>query len=97
MKPMIFHEAAEDEFRAAVDYYNEQRAGLGSELVQEGKRTLARIAERPGTFTLHGSEGLPRFPYAIYYLELEQFIWIAAIAHHRRRPDYWKDRSPNSD
>jgi toxin ParE1/3/4 len=32
------------------------------------------------------------FPYQIFYTELEDAIWIAAVAHGRRRPDYWRRR-----
>jgi hypothetical protein len=32
--------------------------------------------------------------YTIYYVELDQTIWIAAVAHQKRRPGYWSDRSP---
>ena len=33
-----------------------------------------------------------RFPYIIFYVELEEAIWIVAVAHGRRRPDYWRRR-----
>jgi toxin ParE1/3/4 len=35
-----------------------------------------------------------RFPYTIFYLELAEQIWIAAVAHQRRRPGYWRNRMP---
>ena len=34
------------------------------------------------------------FPYSIFYRELEDCIWIAAVAHQKRRPDYWMDVIP---
>jgi toxin ParE1/3/4 len=35
-----------------------------------------------------------RFPYVVFYLDLEEYIWIAAVAHQRRRPGYWVYRTP---
>jgi toxin ParE1/3/4 len=35
---------------------------------------------------------IQRFPYIIFYADLEEFIWIVAIAHGKRRPDYWRRR-----
>jgi toxin ParE1/3/4 len=99
VKPVIFHREAEAEMRAAVAYYDGQREGLGSEFLEEVERAVGRIAQTPRAFSLHGDEGLRRhnlrrFPYSIFYLELEELIWIAAVAHQRRRPGYWARRSP---
>ncbi len=38
---------AEDEFAEAVDYYNEQRHGLGFEFASEVQRTFKRIRHHP--------------------------------------------------
>ena len=51
----------------------------------------------PRAFSPYGSEGLrrfvlPRFPYSIFYYEREEDVWIAAVAHHKRQPDYWAGR-----
>jgi toxin ParE1/3/4 len=35
-----------------------------------------------------------RFPYLVFYDESDEDIWVAAIAHERRRPDYWRNRKP---
>ena len=32
------------------------------------------------------------FPYLIFYLELEDVIWIVAVAAGKRNPNYWKER-----
>jgi hypothetical protein len=37
---------------------------------------------------------LKRFPYTVYYLELDHSIWIAAVAHQQRRPGYWSQCRP---
>lgn len=33
-----------------------------------------------------------RFPYSLVYLPIESDILIIAVAHHKRRPAYWKSR-----
>jgi hypothetical protein len=30
----------------------------------------------------------------VYYVELDDAIWIAAVAHQKRRPGYWTRRKP---
>jgi toxin ParE1/3/4 len=99
VKPVTFHREAEAELRAAIGYYEEQREGLGEEFREEVERAVDRIARMPQGFSPYGEEGLRkyvlrRFPYSIFYLELEESIWIAAVAHQRRRPGYWANRAP---
>lgn len=38
-----------------------------------------------------------RFPFAMFYKELADMIWIVAIAHGRRQPDYRRIRRPDSN
>jgi len=98
VKPVIFHRDAEAELRAAVAYYEQQRPGLGLDLQAEVERAIGRIQEHPQLFPQHTTLGLRkcvvrRFPYTIFYLELDDNIWIAAVAHQRRRPGYWASRT----
>ena len=99
MKPVTFDSESEDEFRAAAAYYEAQRTGLGDDFAAEVEQASQRISLTPQAFPLHGSSGvrkclLRRFPYTIYFLELPDRIWIAAVAHQRRRPGYWSHRHP---
>lgn len=99
MKPVIVHPEAEAEFRAAVGHYDEQRAGLGGEFRAEVEAAVERIRGNPSAFAPHGEEGarkcvLRRFPYTVFFVELEQTLWVAAIAHQRRRPGFWAERRP---
>lgn len=102
MKPVIFHSEAETELRLAVSYYERQRAGLGRELRQEIEAAVARIRENPMGFTPYDEAGtrkclIHRFPYTIFFTELKDYLWIAAIAHQKRRPEYWSRRRPSSE
>ena len=33
-----------------------------------------------------------RFPYAIYFREIEDGVEIISLAHHSHKPGYWLDR-----
>jgi toxin ParE1/3/4 len=97
--PVIFHAEAKAELRAATRYYEEQRKGLGREFRTAVEAAIERIQRTPQAFPPYGDEGarkclVGRFPYTIFYVELEDSIWIAAVAHQRRRPGYWAGRSP---
>jgi toxin ParE1/3/4 len=99
MKPVVFHPEAEDELRAGIAYYDGQRAGLGADFRAEVEAATIRIGQTPQAFPPYGNQGLrkcvlPRFPYTLFYLELDEVIWVAAVAHQRRRPGYWQGRQP---
>jgi hypothetical protein len=38
---------------------------------------------------------LRRFPYTIFYIELENQLWLGAVAHQSRRPAYWARGRPD--
>jgi len=99
VKPFAIHAEAEEEVRVAVAYYQGQREGLGREFRREFEEALDRIRRMPQAFAVIDDQGtrkhrFARFPYTIYYVELDDSIWIAAVAHQKRRPGYWSDRGP---
>ena len=99
MKPVRFHPEAEAELLAAVIYYEDQRPGLGVDLRQEVEAAVGLVQKSPQVFAARPADDLRkcpvrRFPYAVYYLDLDAEIWIAAVAHGKRRPGYWAGRSP---
>jgi toxin ParE1/3/4 len=99
VKPVIFHKDAEDELRAAVDYYERQRGGLGLDLQSEVENAVRTIQQNPQLWPQYKATdyrkcNLQRFPFTIFYLELVDHIWIAAVAHQKRKPGYWRGRTP---
>jgi toxin ParE1/3/4 len=88
---------ASAELDAAIAYYEQQRTGLGSALQAVVERATRRIQQNPSIGGLYKTTELRhlvlrRFPYNLFYMETEDAIWIVAIAHGRRRPDYWRRR-----
>lgn len=99
MKPVSFQPEALAELENAKAYYEKKLPGLGSRFFDTVEHGLRAISRFPAVHPPHGKTDLRkrvlrRFPYTIYFLESETLIWIVALAHQRRRPDYWKNRTP---
>ncbi len=96
------HRDAHAELRDAASWYDERRAGLGTEFISAVKFVLTQIGETPQLFPPWPgmSKHIPtvrqaviqRFPYVIAFEEHSERIVILAIAHSKRRPMYWLDR-----
>lgn len=96
-RSVTFHPAAREEFRAAVAQYEAERPGLGTALALEVRELvdLARTLPHMGSpYTVPGVRRLfPRtFPYALAYLVVDDNLFIVAVAHGHREPDYWHER-----
>jgi toxin ParE1/3/4 len=97
VKPIIVHDEAIEELDAAISYYENQKVGLGLDFLSEVEQALGKIQQNPNLGAVYRVAELrryviQRFPFLIFYAELEEFIWIVAIAHGKRRPDYWRQR-----
>ena len=97
MTQAIFHPVARRELEEAIDYYNAERQGLGSEFREEVQRVLALLTRFPRLGqAVRGNVRrmmLSRFSYCIYYrLLTPDTLRILAVAHNRRRPEYWAGR-----
>jgi plasmid stabilization system protein ParE len=82
--------------RKAVERYDEQVPGLGDELAAEIEHSVRLIATHPDAGSPHAlgtrRVQIRRFPYSLSYTERGGELIIVAVAHHRRRPDYWLRR-----
>lgn len=97
MKSLIIHSEARGELDSAIAYYEDQKVGLGLDLLSEVEQALGKIQKNPKVGALYKTVSLrryilQRFPFLIFYTEFEDFIWVVAIAHGKRRPGYWKRR-----
>jgi len=76
-----------------IEFYNTQAAGLAQDFIDEVDSTVQRIADFPraGAAYHHGTRRLllRRFPFAVVYRTKADVAEVVAIAHQRRRPDYW--------
>jgi len=102
-RPLRISKDAKNEMAAASRWYEGQRPGLGHDFIRIVDRAFAHIERGPHL----GSPvpGVPdreirrilirRFPYHVIYIELPDRVQVLALAHQRRRPDYWHRRIPN--
>jgi plasmid stabilization system protein ParE len=97
-RPLRFAEPAADEFQDSVRWYDSRRSGLGAEFFDTVVATIATVQANPEIGTKRAGHGktrrvlLDRFPYQVVYHLGPDEIVIVAIAHLKRRPDYWKNR-----
>ncbi len=97
-KSLRVEDAARNELRAIVAWYEDRRLGLGGEFFADVERTLQLIEHHPGLGVSvprvpieRGTRRLPlsRFPYTVVYRETDTEIQIIAFAHTSRKPGYW--------
>ncbi len=96
MKAVFETEALEEYLDAA--HYSEKRFGLGSEFVNAVQEALDTITADPLRHQLVGPSvhlfRLKRFPFHLFYQHSTggDLVVIYAVAHHSRKPDYWRER-----
>jgi toxin ParE1/3/4 len=96
--PIKFSDPASEDLAAAVQWYEHQRPGLGSELLAALDSVLVQIQVHPESGSPRQSRPsirqvrVSRFPYLVVYRIRDGEAQIIAIAHTSRRPDYWRHR-----
>lgn len=92
------HAGAWEEFCQAADRYESEAPGVGRRFRVEIERCLGLLAEHPDIGQLEGRR-LRRFviddgfPYSLIYQVRTDFVRVFSIAHHSRRPGYWRSRT----
>ena len=80
----------------AVAYYELELKGLGQLFREEVKGGIKRILKNPRAWMIERGEVrkylLHKFPFKILYSIESNHIFIIAIAHQHRHPNYWIDR-----
>jgi plasmid stabilization system protein ParE len=93
---LIILEDAEEEFNASVAYYESKEPGLGRRFRDEVAAALDWIAQNPEVPRLR-SRGYRRvnlrvFSHYVAYVLRGDTLWVVAIAHAYRRPEFWLGR-----
>ncbi len=95
---IFFHNEAEKELFEIIDYYENLRTNLGLEFVEQLDLAIEKIRLYPEAWT-EVEKGIRRclinrFPFGILYMfdKKENIVYILAIMHLSRDPDYWKKR-----
>jgi len=92
MKIIILQQAFK-ELNDAIAYYEGQQAELGRRLKDEVDQHINWILENSTVPQIrkggYRRVNLKVFPYYIAYIIRENTLWIVAIAHGHRKPEYW--------
>lgn len=87
---------ARQEFLTEVAYYDQAQAGLGQRFAIAVEAAASRALAFPhaGALTASGARKVTvkGFPYSVIYQPEPSGIVILAVAHHARKPGYWKLR-----
>lgn len=88
---------AKAEFDDGQRFYERQVPGLGARFRADVRAALARLRRWPLAAPVERGEIrrilLSRFPYKLLYSIEAEIIYIIAVAHLHRAPDYWVDRN----
>ena len=91
-----FIAAARLEFLAEVIYYSEAQGGLGVRFTAAVEEAAARALAFPlsgSPFRSNTRRVLVKdFPFSLIYRPEPEGVVIFAVAHHARRPYYWRSR-----
>ena len=96
MKPVAYLLAATAEMERSVVWYEKREKGLGVRFHAALKEAEAFISKNPRLGTRYRRDTrkwrVPEFPYSLIYREERNRILVCAVAHAKRRPDYWLRR-----
>lgn len=87
---------ADIEMTEASIFYEDATSGLGVEFLVEVQRVIDLVREHPqfgpSLDPQFRQAFLHRFPFSLIYSIEADSILIVAVAHQRRRPEYWRYR-----
>jgi len=91
-----FAEIANDELADTCDLYEQQQPGLGLRFKSSVREASIRISRTPLLFPIETEDVrryvMNRFPYILRYVVRGEEVWIVAVSHQHRHPDYWVER-----
>ena len=93
---IIFSKYAKLELEDATLFYELEFEDLGLRFKKEVQKAAIRVSEYPKAWSVERGDVrkclLHKFPYKLLYSIEDDHIFIIAVAHQHRKPDYWIDR-----
>jgi hypothetical protein len=97
-----YHPLAAAEIVNAEDWYEQQVRGLGDRFLAAVESTLKRVSRWPnagipvtvaddGT-VVNRKAAVGGFPWAVGYEVANDTVYVLAVFHQSRKPDYWTSR-----
>lgn len=84
---------ADKEFREAARYYESEAAGVGLSFIAAVHKAVDEVVELPLATQIQRAgirkKVLRHFSYNLFYAIETDTIVIVAVAHQRKRPNYW--------
>jgi len=92
----VFHPEALEEFEEATAFYAQRQKGLEARFIDAIATAIKHASDSPQRWRKFDGE-IRRvlvhvFPYAVLYSIEKELIYIIAVMHCRREPEYWKNR-----
>lgn len=98
MKPYALDPEAAAEIEEAIAFYESRAPGKGDEFRDTVEEGIRRIRVHPKAYPPYLDRFrkyvVPGFPYLIFYVEFDDHVWVAAVPHAKRQPNYWINRQP---
>lgn len=95
-KKLRLHPKAFEEAETAHRWYAERNRVAAQSFLFELDHSVGRVAESPERWPKYGRGArryvFPRFPFSLIYRIKEDIVEVVAIAHHKRKPGYWRYR-----
>ena len=95
-RPLRFDPAAQRELNEAAAFYDAEDPGLGGAFLGAAERAFEQIQVFPESSPVSldpvRTKVLSAFPFSVIYWVTDEVIIDLAVAHHRRRPEYWRGR-----
>jgi len=95
-KPYDLHPEALEDIQEADQWYSERSPSTADDFVASVYAGIYDICGAPQRWPKHSHNArrylLARFPFSVIYLDKPDMVKIIAVAHHKRRPAYWKRR-----
>lgn len=90
------HPEAQRDFDLGVDWYLRHSPLAAERFVNEVRAALTLVGEAPQRWPLLTKDlrryVMASFPYSVIYRAVGSEVHVYAVAHAKRRPDYWRRR-----
>jgi plasmid stabilization system protein ParE len=91
-----FVRQAAEELAEAVDWYTERSTLAALEFLQDVEHALQLVLQRPSAWPAFEAGTrrivMQRYPFSIIFHQESGVVQVLAVAHHKRRPGYWRRR-----
>lgn len=88
MLPLKKHRLLAIDVQSAYDWYQAKQPGLGTDFLEDFRRTYRRVRKSPLLYSVRFSDvrrlNLERFPYGIFYIVTADEMIVLAILHSSR-------------